>query len=146
MEGRIPRSTEQFVEAFRKSDIHQDNLRDIQEFQRTTEEQRLDRQGATAQKIVRKNYTLSFWDQVNACTKRQFLVIAGDKASVIGKWGSIVFQALIVGSLFYNLPKTSAGVFTRGGVLFLIVSETVISVSGNLLISDNSFSSMLYLH
>jgi ATP-binding cassette, subfamily G (WHITE), member 2, SNQ2 len=40
---------------------------------------------------------------------------------LIGKWGGIVFQGLIVGSLFYNLPKTSQGAFTRGGVLFFVL-------------------------
>lgn len=45
----------------------------------------------------------------------------GDKQSLGGKWGGILFQALIVGSLFYNLPATSLGVFLRGGVLFFIL-------------------------
>lgn len=45
----------------------------------------------------------------------------GDQQSLIGKWGGILFQALIVGSLFYNLPPTSAGVFPRGGVLFFML-------------------------
>lgn len=45
----------------------------------------------------------------------------GDRQSLIGKWGGILFQGLIVGSLFYDLPKTSAGVFQRGGVLFFML-------------------------
>lgn len=38
-----------------------------------------------------------------------------------GKWGGILFQSVIVGSLFYNLPKTAIGVFPRGGVLFFML-------------------------
>lgn len=45
----------------------------------------------------------------------------GDRQSLMGKWGGILFQALIVGSLFYNLPKTAQGVFTRGGVMFFML-------------------------
>jgi len=45
----------------------------------------------------------------------------GDQQSLVGKWGGILFQALIVGSLFYNMPRNSAGVFTRGGVLFFML-------------------------
>lgn len=45
----------------------------------------------------------------------------GDKASLIGKWGGILFQALIVGSLFFQLPDTTSGAFTRGGVIFFIL-------------------------
>ena len=56
-----------------------------------------------------------------ACTNRQFWVMLGDRQSLIGKWGGILFQGLIVGSLFYDLPKTSAGVFQRGGVLFFML-------------------------
>jgi ABC-type multidrug transport system permease subunit len=44
--------------------------------------------------------------------------MAGDRLSLGGKWGGIIFQALIVGSLFFNLPTTATGVFPRGGVLF----------------------------
>ena len=42
----------------------------------------------------------------------------GDQQSLGGKWGGILFQAVIVGSLFYNLPATADGVFPRGGLLF----------------------------
>ena len=40
---------------------------------------------------------------------------------MIGKYGGLVFQGLIVGSLFFNQPHTSAGVFTRGGVMFFLL-------------------------
>jgi hypothetical protein len=46
--------------------------------------------------------------------------MVGDPQSLIGKWGGIFFQALIVGSLFYNLPNTAQGVFPRGGVIFFM--------------------------
>lgn len=90
----------------------------MREFETHLEEQRRERLANVSKKNQKKNYTLRFYQQIWACTTRQFLVVYGDKASLVGKWGGIVFQAIIVGSLFYNLPKTSAGVFTRGGVLF----------------------------
>jgi ATP-binding cassette subfamily G (WHITE) protein 2 (SNQ2) len=120
-EQRIPRSAEQFAEAYKKSATHQQNLEDMREFETHLEEQRRERLANRSKKNQKKNYTLPFHQQVWACTQRQFLVVYGDKASLIGKWGGIVFQGLIVGSLFYGLPKTSAGVFTRGGVLFFVL-------------------------
>jgi ATP-binding cassette subfamily G (WHITE) protein 2 (SNQ2) len=45
----------------------------------------------------------------------------GDPLSLYGKWGGIFFQALIVGSLFYNLQPTAAGAFPRGGVIFFML-------------------------
>jgi ATP-binding cassette subfamily G (WHITE) protein 2 (SNQ2) len=120
-EDRIPRSAAQFAAAFQKSDAFQWNLDDMAEFEKHLEEQRRERLANTSKKNKKKNFTLPFHQQVMACTKRQVLVILGDRASLIGKWGGLTFQGLIVGSLFYNMPATSAGAFTRGGVLFLIL-------------------------
>lgn len=120
-EDRIPRSAEQFAAAYRKSEIYQRNLSDIAEFERNMEQQRQERLATTAKAAQQKNYTLSFNQQVLACTHRQFLIMFGDQQSLVGKWGGILFQALIVGSLFYNLPATAAGVFSRGGVLFFML-------------------------
>ena len=58
---------------------------------------------------LQKNYTIPFYKQVIACTHRQFLVMIGDKQSLGGKWGGILFQALIVGSLFYDMPNNASG-------------------------------------
>lgn len=120
-EDRIPRSAEQFEAAYRQSDIYQNNLNDIRELEQHNEQQRQQRLAARTKATKEKNYTLSFPQQVVVCTHRQFLVMFGDPLTLGGKWGGIFFQALIVGSLFYNMPKTSAGVFTRGGVMFFML-------------------------
>jgi ATP-binding cassette subfamily G (WHITE) protein 2 (SNQ2) len=43
----------------------------------------------------------------------------GDPMSLGGKWGGVLFQSLIAGSLFYNLADDVTGVFPRGGIMFL---------------------------
>ncbi|PSN65506.1 ABC transporter [Corynespora cassiicola Philippines] len=63
--------------------------------------------------------TVSFQDQVKACVIRQYQIIWGDKATFFIKQGSTIVQALIVGSLFYNAPDNSAGLFIKGGALFM---------------------------
>lgn len=120
-EDRIPRSAAQFAEAYKDSDVYQKNLDDIRNFEMQTEAQRRERLANQSKATKKKNYTLPFHQQVWACTQRQVLVTLGDKASLYGKWGGILFQAVIVGSLFYNMPATSSGVFTRGGVLFFML-------------------------
>ncbi|KAF2837607.1 hypothetical protein M501DRAFT_995567 [Patellaria atrata CBS 101060] len=120
-DDRIPRSAAQFGEAFRKSERYKDNLAEIEEFEHETERMAEERRAAQTKATKKKNYTISFYQQVMACTKRQFLVMIGDRQSLGGKWGGILFQALIVGSLFYDQPKTAAGVFPRGGVLFFML-------------------------
>ncbi|KAK3113728.1 ATP-binding cassette transporter snq2 [Teratosphaeriaceae sp. CCFEE 6253] len=117
-EDRVPRSASQFGDIFAKSEQHQANLREIDKFERGVQVQVEERHKAQGKATRRKNYTIPFWRQVIACTHRQFLVMIGDKQSLGGKWGGILFQALIVGSLFFQLPSTAAGVFARGGLLF----------------------------
>ncbi|KAK4969905.1 hypothetical protein LTR28_000452, partial [Elasticomyces elasticus] len=120
--SRIPRSAQQFETAFRNSDAYRQNLENIAEFEGFLEAQQLEQHHEEApKKSERTNYTLPFHQQVWACTKRQGLVLWGDKASFVGKWGGITAQALIVGSLFYDLSDDTSGVFSRGGVLFFIL-------------------------
>lgn len=120
-EHRIPRSAEQFEAAFKNSQLHETNIHDVETFEAEAEHQRQERLAAMTKATKEKNYTLPFHKQVWACTHRQVLVTLGDKQSLGGKWGGIMFQALIVGSLFFNMPKTSAGVFERGGVMFFML-------------------------
>lgn len=63
--------------------------------------------------------TVSFATQVKTCITRQYQIIWGDKSSFIIKQASVLIQALVSGSLFYNAPDTSAGLFLKGGALFL---------------------------
>ena len=77
-----------------------------------------------------KSYTLPTHKQAWACTHRQFLVMVGDKQSLRGKWGGIHFQALIVGSLFFNMPKTSSEVFEPGAVmLFMLLFNALLALA-----------------
>ena len=120
-EDRIPRSSQDFADAYKRSEAYQRNLEDIEKYERELEQQHAEGTKTTADKTQKKNFTISFHQQVIALTKRQFFVMLGDKASLGGKWGGIIFQGLIVGSLFFDLPDTTEGAFTRGGVLFFIL-------------------------
>ncbi|KAJ5513427.1 CDR ABC transporter [Penicillium fimorum] len=117
---RIPRNAAEFQAAYRRSDTYKCNLTDVERLESDIEAQRQEREAARSSK-KRKNFTVSFYKQVMILTHRQFLVMLGDRKSLIGKWSVITFLALIIGSLFYNLPDTSNGVFTRGGVMFFIL-------------------------
>jgi ABC-type multidrug transport system ATPase subunit/ABC-type multidrug transport system permease subunit len=121
MEDRIPKTAEEFEKAFVESEVHKQNWAEIEEFEREVHEQREERERQTSKKTAKKNYTLPYHKQVLACTNRQFWVMLGDRQSLIGKWGGIAFQGLIVGSLFFDLQKTSNGVFQRGGALFFML-------------------------
>jgi ABC-type multidrug transport system permease subunit/energy-coupling factor transporter ATP-binding protein EcfA2 len=63
--------------------------------------------------------TVSFFHQVRACVIRQYQIILGDKSTFMIKQGSNIVQALTAGSLFYMAPDNTAGLFIKGGALFL---------------------------
>ncbi|KAJ5168761.1 CDR ABC transporter [Penicillium canariense] len=119
-EDRIPRTADEFQVAYRQSDVFKATLTDIEKFEGEIEAEEHEKEAARS-KMPKRNYTVPFWKQVAILTHRQFLVMFGDRAALAGKWGVVVFQSLIVGSLFYNLPDTSSGVFTRGGVMFFVL-------------------------
>lgn len=63
-------------------------------------------------------YLLSFHSQCALLVRRGFQRIAGDKAYYIINVVATVFQALIIGSLYYNTKYSTEGAFSRGGILF----------------------------
>ena len=64
---------------------------------------------------------VGFPDQVITCIKRQYQILWGDKATFFIKQISTVVQALMAGSLFYNAPDTSAGLFMKSGACFFAI-------------------------
>ncbi len=77
-------------------------------------------------------YGTPFYGQVGALIKRQFLMKWQDKFSLVVSWATTVLVAIILGTVWLDLPKTSAGAFTRGGVLFISYVFTVLEAYGAL--------------
>lgn len=93
--------------------------------------------------------SVSMYEQVTACVIRQYQVILGDKTTFVMKQGSTLVQALISGSLYYNAPNNSAGLFLKGGLCFWSVlfhtlnamAEVVDSFTGRpVVLKHKSFS------
>ncbi|BGP12093.1 hypothetical protein JCM10213_005199 [Rhodosporidiobolus nylandii] len=66
-------------------------------------------------------YTASFASQVWALTRRQFQLKWQAKTDLAVQWATVLVIALVIGSVFYRLPTSSSGAFTRGGALFLFI-------------------------
>ncbi|RMZ69232.1 abc drug exporter [Pyrenophora seminiperda CCB06] len=120
-EDYIPRNPWEFAEAWRASDQRSSNLMDIWQFESKLYSMMEKRSDAQSSATKTKNYALPFWKQVWILARRQALVLKGDPQTLAGKWGGVLFQAIIIGSLFFKMPKTSDGVFLRGGVLFFML-------------------------
>ncbi|KOG98875.1 ATP-binding cassette multidrug transporter PDR11 DI49_2765 [Saccharomyces eubayanus] len=59
--------------------------------------------------------------QLKTCTIRAFQRIIGDRNYLISQFVSVVVQSLVIGSLFYNIPLTTIGSFSRGSLTFFSI-------------------------
>ncbi|KAI9729390.1 MAG: hypothetical protein M1834_006914 [Cirrosporium novae-zelandiae] len=74
--------------------------------------------------------TVKFATQVKTCVIRQYQILWGDKSTFLIKQFSTLAQALISGSLFYNAPETSLGLFLKAGALFLaLIFNSLLAMS-----------------
>jgi ABC-type multidrug transport system ATPase subunit/ABC-type multidrug transport system permease subunit len=73
------------------------------------------RKGASKKSV----YSIPFYLQVWALMQRQYLIKWQDKFSLVVSWITSIVIAIVLGTVWLNLPKTSAGAFTRGGLLFI---------------------------
>ncbi|ESZ91641.1 ABC drug exporter AtrF [Sclerotinia borealis F-4128] len=129
-EGPIPKGSVELEKVFRESEDHKLLLEDVESYERMLHE--TDHADArqfkasveeTKSKTVgsRSPYTVSFYRQVLACTKREIELTLGDKTTLYTKFFIILSNSLIVSSLFYGQPANTLGNFSRGGTLFFSI-------------------------
>lgn len=128
--GPIPKGPIELEKAFRESEdykllledvgsyermLHETDHADARQFKASVEE--------TKSKTVgtRSPYTVSFFRQVLACTKREIQLTLGDKTTLYTKFFIIISNSLIVGSLFHGQASNTLGNFSRGGTLFFSI-------------------------
>lgn len=152
----IPKTAEELERAFKTSPMYKSTIADVDEYEKKLHgdqcaDTRQFQQAVSEQKsnspldksLKRSSYTVSFWRQVMACTKREFWLFWGDKSSLYTKLFIIIANGLIVGSLFYGESFGTGGAFSRGGALFfsilflgwLQLSELIKAVSGRVVIA-----------
>ncbi|PGH03251.1 hypothetical protein AJ80_08717 [Polytolypa hystricis UAMH7299] len=151
-EASTPKTPEELEAAFRSSNAFREIAHDVHGYEKEmvdtehADTRRFEQYvGQSKSRTVskRSNYTVSFPRQVIACTKRQFWLFWGDKASLYTKLFIIIANALIVGSLFHGQSLDTSGAFSRGGALFfsivflgwLQLTELMPAVSGRTIIA-----------
>ncbi|KAL4905523.1 hypothetical protein BDW74DRAFT_17685 [Aspergillus multicolor] len=123
-EARFPRNADAMLEEYNKSVVKADMIREYEYPDSDYSRQRTeDFQVAVAEekaKQLPKNsvFTVDFLNQVKICVIRQYQILWGDKGTFIVKQLSTLIQALISGSLFYDAPNNSGGLFVKSGALF----------------------------
>ncbi|RDA93167.1 hypothetical protein CP533_3167 [Ophiocordyceps camponoti-saundersi (nom. inval.)] len=71
--------------------------------------------GAAARSAYRAGFRLQLW----ALARRQFALKLQDRFNLVLSWVRSIIIALVLGTLFRNLGRTSASAFGRGGLLFV---------------------------
>lgn len=123
-EDRFPRNADEVRAAYQKSNIkarmeQEYDYSDTEEAKTCTQTFCEAVQAEKHKSLPKKSpLTTSFYTQVQTSVIRQYQLLWGDKATFFIKQISTVSQALIAGSIFYNAPANSSGLFIKGGALF----------------------------
>lgn len=145
----VPHDPAELERIFRGSEMARLNLNEIRTFEM---EARIAIEGKHPSGDAPRNFQQPFWSQILACSYREILIAFGDKRSLVStlslcrfpiifaylwsckaiKWGGIVFQALMIGALFVNLPQTTTGAFPRGGMIWILLLNNALIAMANL--------------
>ncbi|GAA5932006.1 hypothetical protein JCM1841_003594 [Sporobolomyces salmonicolor] len=126
-EADVPSTPSELAAAYKKSHIYARMVAERDQFleqcevdaaaRREFEEAVVtDKRRGVSKKSV---YTASFLAQVWALTIRQFQLKAQDRVDLGVSWTTTIVVALIAGSVYFQLPQTASGAFTRGGAIFM---------------------------
>ncbi|BFZ58612.1 ATP-binding cassette transporter snq2 [Savitreella phatthalungensis] len=121
-EATTPKGPEALEAVFRQSDIYRRMLEERDAYEQSQTEADNFRTAVHQSKskyATRTQYTASFMHQVWMCTKRNYWLVRGNITDFFVKLAVIIINALIIGSLFYNIPQDTSGAFSIGGVLFM---------------------------
>ncbi|TNY24740.1 putative SNQ2-ABC transporter [Rhodotorula diobovata] len=130
-EDRVPKSADDFVRHWRQSG-HYKRLVDevdrrLQEHDSEQGQQRIEhfRESARADIVKRQSdkssFLISYPMMVRLAMRRRFQMQMGDIATLAIVSIAALFQALIIGSVYFQMPKDTSGFFSRGGVIFFAI-------------------------
>jgi ATP-binding cassette subfamily G (WHITE) protein 2 (SNQ2) len=125
-EDKVPKTAAEFEAYWKNSPQHTKLMQQIADYKAGTDSGKTIGRFKEIQVHQKKQprqrksskYLLRYHNQLALTAKRGFQRVAGDKAYTITHVVGAVIQSLIMGSLFYNIPATTTGAFSRGGVIF----------------------------
>ncbi|KAB2575415.1 ABC transporter [Lasiodiplodia theobromae] len=128
-ENRVPRTPDEFAARWKESQARAQLLKDIDEYDKKyaiggeyLEKFKQSRQAQQSKhQRVKSPYTLSYAGQIRLCLWRGFQRLRGDPSLTITQIFGNTVMALILGSVFYNLPEDTSSFYRRGALLFFAV-------------------------
>ncbi|KAF2171433.1 hypothetical protein M409DRAFT_63711 [Zasmidium cellare ATCC 36951] len=127
--GKTPNTPEDFVAAWMQSDERAQLLREIEEFKNqypvggaALDEFKQSRQASQAKTQRAKSpFTISLPMQIRLCVRRGYQRLRGDMGILITGVIFNAVMALVIGSVFYNLPNDTGHLYSRGALLFFAI-------------------------
>ncbi|KAM5350256.1 hypothetical protein ACJ41O_006761 [Fusarium nematophilum] len=134
-ENRVPRTPDEFAARWKESQECQAVLREVEEYKAvhplngSSAEAFRDHKHATQAKgqRLKSPFTLSYAQQVNLCLWRGWKRLIGSPGLTIFALTANSATALIIASLFYNLPQTTGSFYQRAAVLFVAILSNAFS-------------------
>ena len=128
-ENTTPRTSDDFARCWNESSERQTLLKSIGDYKQAHPLKASGQERFASSRHLEKSrkqrtkspYTLSYWGQIYLCMWRELQRLKGDPSVPITMIIVNFFEALIIASIFYNLPGTTSSFFMRGGVLFMMV-------------------------
>jgi hypothetical protein len=158
-ENRVPRTSDDFAQCWQQSEERRLLLTEIDAYLQAHPPNSTSHSDfALARKMEkskaqreRSPYTLSYWGQIKLCIWRDVQRLKADPSIPLSMLVINFVEALIIASIFFNLAGDTASFFSRGAVLFMLVSFTLLSrtfISSRTLVLIlqvllNAFASML---
>ncbi|KAI9731990.1 MAG: hypothetical protein M1834_004441 [Cirrosporium novae-zelandiae] len=139
-EGRnAPQTADQLVAAFDHSGISKALAEEmatykaeVQQEKQVIEDFKLANQQAKRHAPKSSVYAIPYYLQIWTLMQRQFLLKWQDKFTLCVSWFTSILIAIILGTVWLKLPKTSSGAFTRGGLLFISLLFNAFQAFGEL--------------
>ena len=123
----VPRSAKEMADAFNNSEYGRANRKEVEEYMAELDskhaESRKEYVSVTRDQRAkhvskRSMYMLSMPQQVRLAIKRRAQISWGDRQTAIIMSCAVVFQAIIMGSVFFQMDDSSQALFSRSGVMF----------------------------
>ncbi|KAK6515723.1 GTPase-activating protein [Arthrobotrys megalospora] len=127
-ENKVPRTPEEFEAYWMASADRKQLLREMEEWEATHSSEQTYGEMREARKLAQADhvrpespYTLSIAMQIGLCTKRAYQRMWMDLTSTVTHSVGNVVMALIIGSIFFGAPQSTASFFSKTGLLFFAI-------------------------
>ncbi|KNE98927.1 hypothetical protein PSTG_07772 [Puccinia striiformis f. sp. tritici PST-78] len=125
--SQIPKTPEEMEQAYLHSNTYQLMEQERMDYQKfLAQEQRFQSDFMEAVKVDQNKgvnskspYTVSIFSQLKALIIRRIELTWQDRQTLYFDLATVICLSIVTGTVFLDLPTTSAGIFTRGGTLFL---------------------------